>query len=166
VGCSGVLGGFYRDRGAPKRGGRSNGGVNGFNTIEDGGEVKRGIKGGSDGGAVMARVASRGAERAARGAAAQWNLVATRPGSAGVRWKTELTGGARLTERRERSDQLRRREPKGKTYFRKDATNARARWVGEDGFGLRGERGQRGRLGQRPSGPVRLAGLKAKKKDF
>jgi hypothetical protein len=54
----GVLGGFYRGRGGAERGGRSNGGVNGFNTIEDGGEVKRGIKGGSDGGAVMSRVAS------------------------------------------------------------------------------------------------------------
>jgi hypothetical protein len=43
----GVLGGFYRGPGgAPERGGRSNGGVNGFNAIEDGGEVKRGIKGG------------------------------------------------------------------------------------------------------------------------
>jgi hypothetical protein len=41
----GVLRGFYRGRGAPETGGRSNGGVNGFNTIEDGGEVKRGIKG-------------------------------------------------------------------------------------------------------------------------
>jgi hypothetical protein len=65
----GVLRGFYRGRGAPERGGRSNSGVNGFKAIEDGGEVKRGIKGGgSDGGAVMARAASRGAERAAR-----WN---------------------------------------------------------------------------------------------
>jgi hypothetical protein len=92
--------------------------------------------------------------------------VATRPGSAGMGWKTELTAGARLTERQERSDQLGRREPKGKTYFLKDATDARARWAGEDGVGLRGERGQRGRLGQRPSRPVRLAGPKAKKKDF
>jgi hypothetical protein len=31
--------------------GGSNGGVNGFEAIEDGGEVKRGIKGGDDGGA-------------------------------------------------------------------------------------------------------------------
>jgi hypothetical protein len=114
----------------------------------------------------MAQAASRGAERAARGAAARWNLVATRPGSAGAEWKTELTVGARLTERRERSNQLGMREPKGKTYFRKDATDARARWAGEDGFGLRGERGQRGRLGQRLSGLVRLAGPKAKKNDF
>jgi hypothetical protein len=73
----------------------SNGDVNGFNAIEDGGEVKRGIKGGSDGGVVMARAASRGAERSARGATARWNSVATRPGSAGAGWKMELTAGAR-----------------------------------------------------------------------
>jgi hypothetical protein len=43
---------FYRGRGHRRgvaRGG-SNGGVNGFNVIEDGGEVKRGNKGGNDGG--------------------------------------------------------------------------------------------------------------------
>jgi hypothetical protein len=79
---------------------------------------------------------------------------------------TELIAGAHLTERRERSDQFGRREPKGKTYFRKDATDARARWAGEDDFSLWGERGQRGRLGQRPSGPIRLAGPKAKKNNF
>jgi hypothetical protein len=95
-----------------------------------------------------------------------WNSVATRPGSAGVGWKTELTAGARLTKRRERSDQLGRREPKGKTYFREDVTDARARWAGEDGFGLRVGEGPAGLLGQRSSGPVRLAGPKAKKKDF
>jgi hypothetical protein len=109
---------------------------------------------------------SRGAEWAAWGAVAWWNSVVTWPGSTGAGWKTELIAGARLTERRERSDQLGRHEPKGKTYFRKDATDARARWASEDGFGLRGERGQRGQLDQRPSGPVRLAGPKAKKKDF
>jgi hypothetical protein len=39
--------------------GGSNGGVNGVNTIEGGGEVKRWIKeGGSDGGVVKARAAS------------------------------------------------------------------------------------------------------------
>jgi hypothetical protein len=38
---------FYRGRGAPERVARgSNSGVNGFNAIEDRGEVKRGIKGG------------------------------------------------------------------------------------------------------------------------
>jgi hypothetical protein len=98
--ASGVLGGFYRGRGAPERGGWSNGAVNGFNAIEDGGKVKRGIKGGwSDGGAAMARAECRDAERAARGAAARWNSVVTLPGSASTGCKTELTAEARLTER-------------------------------------------------------------------
>jgi hypothetical protein len=36
---------FVGAGGAPERGGRgSNSGINGFNAIEDGGEVKRGIK--------------------------------------------------------------------------------------------------------------------------
>jgi hypothetical protein len=78
----GSLGAFIGAGGAPERGGRSNGGINGFNAIEDGGEVKREIKGGSDGGAVMARAASRGAERVAQAAAARWNSEATRPGPA------------------------------------------------------------------------------------
>jgi hypothetical protein len=42
----------------------------------------------------------------------------------------------------------------------------RAAWAGKVGFGLREERGQWGRLGRRPSGPVRVAGPKVKKKDF
>jgi hypothetical protein len=42
----------------------------------------------------------------------------------------------------------------------------RAAWAGKVGFGLREERGQRGRLGQRPSGTVKVAGPKVKKKDF
>jgi hypothetical protein len=50
--------------GARRRGvaGGSNGGINGFNAIEDGGEVKRGIKGGGGmmAGRVTARVASEG----------------------------------------------------------------------------------------------------------
>jgi hypothetical protein len=56
----------------------------------------------------------------------------------------ELTAGAHLTERRGRSDQLRRREPKGKTYSHRDAIDARAGWADEGGFGLRGQRGQWG----------------------
>jgi hypothetical protein len=87
-------------------------------------------------------------------------------GSGGAGEKTKLTAGAHLTERREGGSQLGRREPKGKSYFRKYATEARASWAGKDGFSPREERGQRGWLGQRPSGPVRLAGLKAKKKNF
>jgi hypothetical protein len=53
------------------------------------------------------------------------------------RWgrKTKLTARAHLTERRERSDQLGRREPKGMTYFSEDATDAQARWAGMGGFG-------------------------------
>jgi hypothetical protein len=53
------------------------------------------------------------------------------------RWgkKTKLAARSHLTERQERSDQLERREPKGKTYFREDATDARARWAGKGGFG-------------------------------
>jgi hypothetical protein len=78
-----------------------------------------------------------------------------------VGWETELIAGVHLTERYEREhDQLGRREPKRKTYFCGDAIDTRARWAGEEGFGLRGKGGRRGWLGQRPSGPVRLAGLK------
>jgi hypothetical protein len=59
--ASGVLRGFYRGQGAPERGGRSNGGVNGFNAIEDGGEVKRGIKRGEMmAGRVTAQATSEG----------------------------------------------------------------------------------------------------------
>jgi hypothetical protein len=85
-----------------------------------------------------------------QGGQRQWEEVATVS-----RWgrKTKLIDRAHLIERRERSDQLGRREPKGKTYFREDATDARARWDGKGGFGQWVERGQRGRLGQRLSGP-------------
>jgi hypothetical protein len=58
-----------------------------------------------------------------------------------------------LTERREGGGQLGRREPKGKTYFRKYAINMQASWAGKVEFGPREERGQQGRLGQWPSGP-------------
>jgi hypothetical protein len=90
----------------------------------------------------------------------------TRPGSGSAREKTKLTTEAHLTERREGGSQLRRHEPKGKTYFRKYAIDARASWFDKHGFSLREERGQWSRLGQTPSGPVRLAGPKAKKKNF
>jgi hypothetical protein len=52
--------------------------------------------------------------------------------------KTKLIGWPHLAERREGGGQLGRREPQGKTYFREDATDARGRWAGQDGFGLRG----------------------------
>jgi hypothetical protein len=92
----------------------------------------------------MARAASQGAEQVARGAAARSNSVVTRSGSAGAGWKTELTAGARLTERRERSDQLGRREQKGKMYFHKDATDTRVRW----GRGAGGADWAKGRVGR------------------
>jgi hypothetical protein len=63
--------------------------------------------------------------------------VAVRASSGGWRWGTELTAGARLTERRGRGGQLRRREPKRKTYSREDAIDAQARWAGRGSFGLR-----------------------------
>jgi hypothetical protein len=69
--------------------------------------------------------------------------VATRVSSGGWRLGTELTAGACLTERRGRGGQLGRREPKGKTYSREDAIDARARWACRGGFSLRGQRGQR-----------------------
>jgi hypothetical protein len=90
----------------------------------------------------------------------------TRPGSGGTGEKMKPTAGAHLTERREGGGQLGWREPKGKMYFRKYATDARASGADKDGFGQREEMGQRGWLGQRPSGPVRLARPKAKKKNF
>jgi hypothetical protein len=116
-------------------------------------------------GAVMARWHPRcGAGGAGSGSAVE--IAATRPRSGGAGEKTKLTAGAHLTERREGGSQLGRRGPKGKTYFRKYATDARASWASKDGFGPQEERGQRGRLGQWPSGPVRLAEPKAKKKNF
>jgi hypothetical protein len=61
--------------------------------------------------------------------------------SAGRGRKMKLTARAQLIERRERGGQLRRREPKGKMYFREDATDARAMWAGQGGFGLQSEVG-------------------------
>jgi hypothetical protein len=69
--------------------------------------------------------------------------VAARASLGGWRWGTELTAGARLSEKRGRGGRRGRREPKGKTYSREDATGARARWAGRGSFGLRGQRGQR-----------------------
>jgi hypothetical protein len=98
-----------------------------------------------------------------RGGQAQRDSAAVQPGSAGAGWETELTTGVHLIERDERErDQLRMREPKRKTYFYGDAIDTRARWAGEEGFDLRGKGGRRGWLGQRPSGPVRLARPKAR----
>jgi hypothetical protein len=68
--------------------------------------------------------------------------VAARASSGGWMWGTELTAGARLSEKRGRGGRRGRREPKGKTYSREDATDARARLADRGSFGLRGQRGQ------------------------
>jgi hypothetical protein len=66
---------FVGAGGAPERGGQgSNNSVNGFNTIEDGGEVKRGIKGGND---VRASNGSGGAG---------WPEAMRRSGNAHLAW--------------------------------------------------------------------------------
>jgi hypothetical protein len=62
--------------------------------------------------------------------------VAARASSGGWMWGTELTAEARLPERRGRGGRRGRREPKGKTYSREDATDVRARWAGRGSFGL------------------------------
>jgi hypothetical protein len=73
--------------------GGSNGGVNGFNAIEDGGEVKRGIKGGMMAERVMARAASEG-EAGRRGVAGDDEEKQQQ--SASVRKGMELTSGPHL----------------------------------------------------------------------
>jgi hypothetical protein len=85
------------------------------------------------------------------------------PGSAGAGWEMELTAGVHLIERDKREHgQLRRHEPKRETYFCGDTIDTWARWAGEEGFGLWGKGGRRGWLSQRPSGPIRLVGPKAR----
>jgi hypothetical protein len=78
----------------------------------------------------------------------------------------ELTAGARLTESRGRSDQVGRREPKGKTYSHRDAADARAGWAGEGGFGLWGQQGQWELIGSKAEWAARSVGPKAKKRNF
>jgi hypothetical protein len=78
--------------------------------------------------------------------------------------KMNLTAQAHLTERREGGGHFGRREPKGKTYFRKYAIDTRASWADKVEFGPREERGQRGRLGQRSSGPQGRPGQKQGKR--
>jgi hypothetical protein len=80
--------------------------------------------------------------------------MAARASSRGWRWGTELTAEVHLTKRRGRGGQLERCEPKGKTYSREDAIDARARWAGQGDFSLQGQRGQRagwakGRVGRK-----------------
>jgi hypothetical protein len=77
----------------------------------------------------------------------------------------KLTARAHMTERREGGGQLGRREPKGKTYFREDPTDARARWAGQGGFDLRGQRDHRagwakGRVG------CKVGWAESKEKEF
>jgi hypothetical protein len=83
-----------------------------------------------------------------------WESVAARASSGGWRWGTELTAGARLSERRGRGGRRGRSEAIGKTYSREDATDTWARWAGRGGFSLWGQRGQRagwakGRVGRK-----------------
>jgi hypothetical protein len=59
-----------------------------------------------------------------------------------------------------------RREPKGKTYFRKHAINLWASWAGRVGFDPREERGQREPAGPKAGWAARSAGPKARKKNF
>jgi hypothetical protein len=70
--------------------------------------------------------------RAARGGRRQREKVAT-VGQCGR--NTKLTARAHLTERREGGGQLGRREPKGKTYFRKYVIDTRASWASKVEFG-------------------------------
>jgi hypothetical protein len=80
--------------------------------------------------------------------------------------KMNLTARANLIERREGGGHLRRREPKGKTYFQKYAIDTRAGCAGKVEFGQREERRQRGRLGQTAEWAARSAEPKARKKNF
>jgi hypothetical protein len=59
-----------------------------------------------------------------------------------------------------------RREPKGKTYFRKRAINTRASWAGRVGFGPREERGQWEPAGPKVGWAAWSAGPKIRKKNF
>jgi hypothetical protein len=95
VRAGGVSSPFYRGRGALERGGH--GGVTtalmAFNAIEDGGKVKRGLRGGNDGGRVMARAAFEG-EVGWRGVVGDDEEKQQR--SASVRKGMELTGGPHM----------------------------------------------------------------------
>jgi hypothetical protein len=120
-------------------------------------KLRRGIKGWSE---DLARHLEVGC-RAARGGRRRREEVAT-VGRRGR--KKKLMARAHLTERQEVGGQLGRREPKGKTYFRKYAIDTRAGLAGKVEFGPQEERGQRGQLGQRPSGPQGWPGRKRRKR--
>jgi hypothetical protein len=126
------------------------------------------VRGGLRGVLMAGRVKARGSIRGAKLGGAGWPGTAEFGGGAAgvgrrrVGDRADSRGGVHLIERDEREcDLLGRCEPKRKMYFCGDAIDTRARWAGEEGFSLRGKVGQRGWLGQRPSGLVRLAGLKA-----
>jgi hypothetical protein len=85
--------------------------------------------------------------------------------SGGWRWGTELTPGARLSERRGIGGRCGRREPKGKTYSREDATDARARWAGRAVSACGGNEAN-GLVGRKAGWAARSVGLKIRKKNF
>jgi hypothetical protein len=122
----------------------SNGGVNGFNAIKDGGEVKRGIKGGGMmAGRVMARAAAEGGagRRGVDGGDEE-----KRQRSAGVGKGMELTGGPHMVVTCEREDvSAGVRKVEVNTSFSKYANVAWAEWA-ERGAG--GRWGVEGRLGR------------------
>jgi hypothetical protein len=91
--------------------------------------------------------------------------VAARASSSGWRWGTELTAGSRLSEKRGRGGQRGRREPKGKTYSREDATDVRARWAGRGSLACGGSEAS-GLAGPKAGWAARSAGPKIRKKNF
>jgi hypothetical protein len=71
-----------------------------------------------------------------------------------------------LTERRGRGGKLGRRELKGKTYSRRDATDARAGWAGEGGGSAGGGSEASGLARLKAEWAARLVGPKVRKKNF
>jgi hypothetical protein len=118
----------------------SNGGVNGFNAIEDGGEVKRGLRGEMMAGRVTARAASEGGA-GRRGVAG--GDEEKRQRSTGMGKWMELTGGPHMAvtcEREGISAGVRKVEKN--TPF---GGYANAAWAERGAGGLRGVAGRRGR---------------------
>jgi hypothetical protein len=102
----------------------------------------------------------------ARGAAARWRHDRAQP----ARWRRRNRQVGPMCQRvdREKAPRMEGVNQRRKRIFANTPMPrvGRAAWAGKVGFGLREERGQWGRLGRRPSGPVRVAGPKVKKKDF
>jgi hypothetical protein len=107
--------------------------------------------------------------RRGAGGAGSGGAMETRPGSAGTVEKTKPTSGP-MCQWVDREKALRAEgvNQKRKHIFANTpmARMGQAAWADKAGFGLQEERGQQGWLGRRPSGPVRVAGPKVKKKDF